>query len=223
MCRTLSRRKERCAASLLRRPVVGEGDCPWLWSLLLQLLLVGRQEGHPATPHLSQRFCPLYEVMEGNRQAIYWLISNWLITVAYSYIVIAAAMLHDLVTLTLDLLTLVSGHTWRVTWPIHPPSLKILTAIRSWVISSDISHRISLTMRLQPLRMRRITRPMRRWAIFSPHIWNPLPRFPYSLYNFYGATIKTNGVVRRNGSWPCAKHHTALCACAKSRQYWALP
>jgi len=37
----------------------------------------------------------------------------------------------DLVTLTFDLLTLVSGHTWRVTWSIHPPSLKILTAICS--------------------------------------------------------------------------------------------
>jgi len=31
------------------------------------------------------------------------------------------------------------------------------TAIRSLVMSSDISHRIPLTMRLQPLRMRRIT------------------------------------------------------------------
>jgi len=32
------------------------------------------------------------------------------------YSVIAADMLHDLVTLTFDLLTLVSGHTWRVSW-----------------------------------------------------------------------------------------------------------
>jgi len=43
-----------------------------------------------------------------------------------SYRVIAADTLHDLVTLTFDLLTLVSGHTWRVTCSIHPPSLKIL-------------------------------------------------------------------------------------------------
>jgi len=35
--------------------------------------------------------------------------------------------LRDLVTLTFDLLTLVSGHTWRVTWSSHPPSLKIAT------------------------------------------------------------------------------------------------
>jgi len=50
-----------------------------------------------------------------------------------SYRLIAADTLHDLVTLAFDLLTL-------VTWSIHPPSLKILTAIRSWVMSSDISH-----------------------------------------------------------------------------------
>ena len=74
-----------------------------------------------------------------------------------SYRVIAADTLHDLVTLTFDLLTLVSGHTWRVTWSIHRPSLKILTAIRSSVMSSDISHRIPLKIHLQPLRMRRIT------------------------------------------------------------------
>ena len=66
-------------------------------------------------------------------------------------------------------------------------------AIRSWVISSDISHRIPLTMRLQPLRMRRITWPMRSGKFF-PHIWNPWPQFAYSLHNFLGATIKINGV-----------------------------
>ena len=43
-----------------------------------------------------------------------------------SYSVIAADTLRDLVTLTFDLLTFVSGHTWRVTWSTSPPSLKIL-------------------------------------------------------------------------------------------------
>jgi len=43
-----------------------------------------------------------------------------------SYSVIAADTLHDLETLTFDLLTLTSGRTWRVTWPTPPPSLKIL-------------------------------------------------------------------------------------------------
>jgi len=83
--------------------------------------------------------------------------------------------------------------------------------IRSWVMSSDISHRIPLTMRLQPLRMRRITWPTRRGK-FSAHIWNLWHRFAYPLHNFYGATIKTDGVIRQNSVWPCVKDHTALCA-----------
>jgi len=41
-------------------------------------------------------------------------------------LVIALLLLIRYVTLTFDLLTLVSGHTWRVTWSIPPPSLKIL-------------------------------------------------------------------------------------------------
>jgi len=41
-------------------------------------------------------------------------------------LVVVADTLRDLVTLTFDLFTLVSGHTWRVTWSIPPPSLKIL-------------------------------------------------------------------------------------------------
>jgi len=41
-------------------------------------------------------------------------------------LVIAADTLRDLVTLTFDLLTLVSGHTWRVTCSTPPPSLKML-------------------------------------------------------------------------------------------------
>ena len=47
-----------------------------------------------------------------------------------SYSVIAADTLRDLVTLTFDLLTLVSGRTWRVTWSI-PHLFEDPTAIRS--------------------------------------------------------------------------------------------
>ena len=43
-----------------------------------------------------------------------------------SYSFIAADTLRDLVTLTFDLLTLVRGHTWLVTWSTPAPSLKIL-------------------------------------------------------------------------------------------------
>ena len=42
------------------------------------------------------------------------------------YSIIAADTLRDLVTLRFDLLTLVSCHTWQVTWSNPPPSLKIL-------------------------------------------------------------------------------------------------
>jgi len=79
-----------------------------------------------------------------------------------------------------------------------------------------------MTMSLQPLRMRCITWPMRRGQLF-PHIWNPWTPFAYSLYTFHAATIKTNGVIRQNNAWPCAKDHTALCVCAKSRQHWTMP
>jgi len=45
-------------------------------------------------------------------------------------------------------------------------------------------------MRTRPLRMPRITWPVRRGSKKQLHIWNPRPRFAYSLYNFYWATIK---------------------------------
>jgi len=44
-------------------------------------------------------------------------------TIRCLVILSAAVTLHDLVALTFDLLMLVSGHTWRVTWSIHRPSL----------------------------------------------------------------------------------------------------
>jgi len=63
-------------------------------------------------------------------------------SVDYSYSVIAADTLRDLVTLTFDLLTLVSGHTWRVTWSVPPPSLKILrlSVLELWVLTSPIGY-----------------------------------------------------------------------------------
>jgi len=44
------------------------------------------------------------------------------------YSILAAYTLRDLVNLTFDLLMLVSGHTWRVTWSTPPPSFNILQA-----------------------------------------------------------------------------------------------
>ena len=58
------------------------------------------------------------------------------------YSVIAADTLRDLVTLTFDLLTLLSGHTWRVTWSTPPPSLKILwlSVLELWVLTFLIGY-----------------------------------------------------------------------------------
>ena len=54
----------------------------------------------------------------------------------------AAHTLRDLVTLTFDLLTLVSGHTRRVTCSTPPPSLKILwlSFVELWVLTSFIGY-----------------------------------------------------------------------------------
>ena len=50
-----------------------------------------------------------------------------------------ADTLHDLVTLTFDLLTLNSCHTWQVTWPTLPPSLKTLR-LELWFITFPIGY-----------------------------------------------------------------------------------
>jgi len=139
-----------------------------------------------------------------------------------SYSVIAPDTLRDLVTLTFDLLTLVSGHTWRVTWSTPPPNLKILRlyALELWVLISPIGYHWQCVCSHCACT---VSRDLCVGGKFFPHIWNPWPRFAYSLYNFYGATTKTNGVIRPNNVWPCAKDHTALCVCAKSCQHWTLP
>jgi len=70
------------------------------------------------------------------------------VSLSYSYYdhplpsVISADTLHDLVTLTFDLLTLVSGHTWRVTWSIPLRSLKILrlSILELWVLTSPVGY-----------------------------------------------------------------------------------
>jgi len=112
------------------------------------------------------------------------------------------------VILTFDLLTLVAGHAWRVTWSTRPPSLKILrlSVLELWVLTSPIGYNWQCVCSHCACAVSR-DRYVR--GKFFPHIWNPWPRFAYSLYNFYGATIKTNGVISQNSVWPCAKDHTS--------------
>jgi len=78
------------------------------------------------------------------------------------------------------------------------------TPICSWLMSYDVRQRPPLTMRLEPLRMRRITWPVRRGKFF-PNIWNPWPRFVYSLCNPHGSTIKINWVICQNSVPPVLK------------------
>jgi len=129
---------------------------------------------------------------------------------------------------------------WYVTWPcdldlwpfdlgqwsymagdVVNPSTKFEdpTAIHSWVMSSDMYHWQCVCSHCACA----VSRDLCVGGKFSPHNLNPWSWFAYSLYNFYGATIKTNGVIRQNSLWPCVKDHIALCACAKSRQPWTLP
>jgi len=60
---------------------------------------------------------------------------------------------------------------------------------------------------------------------FFPHIWNSWPRFAYSLYNFFGATIKINGVICKTVYGPvlkttqfsaCEQNHASPERCRKS-------
>jgi len=95
-----------------------------------------------------------------------------------SYSVYVCRYVTLLVTLTFDLLTLNSCHTWRVLWPTLPPSIK--------------TRLLPLKMRTRPLHMRRITWPVSRgWKRL--HFWNHRPRFASSLYNFCCDTTTIKG------------------------------
>jgi len=58
-------------------------------------------------------------------------------------------------------------HGWSRGQPLH--QVWRYTPIRCWLMSYDVRHRPPLTMRLEPLRVRRITWPVRRGQILRPH------------------------------------------------------
>jgi len=89
-----------------------------------------------------------------------------------SYSVIAADTLRDLDLWPFDLgpWSYMAGHVINPSTKFEDPA-----AIRSWVMSSDISHRIPLTMRLQPLRMRRITWHICTGQIFPTYLKSLTP------------------------------------------------
>ena len=92
-----------------------------------------------------------------------------------SYSVIDANTLRDLVTLTYDLYDL-GQWPYMASHVVNPCNkFEDPMAIRSWLTSSDISHRIPLTMRMQPLLMCHITWPMRKRQIFPAYMKSLIP------------------------------------------------
>jgi len=112
---------------------------------------------------------------------------SWYDYPSSSHSVFSADTSIDLATSTFDLLTLDSVQAWRVAWAT--PSTKFVdpTPIRSWLMSYDVRHKPPLTMRLEPLRMRRIAWPVRRGPIFPKYLKSltPICLFTMQLRRLY--------------------------------------
>jgi len=94
--------------------------------------------------------------------------------------------------LTFDLLTLNSWRTWRVTWLTLPPSWNTLclSVLDLWVITFPFGYH------WECVRGHCACAESRNpWVRGQKqlHIWNPGPRFAYSLYNFYLAMTTIKG------------------------------
>jgi len=134
-----------------------------------------------------------------------------------------ADTLRDFVTLTFDLLTLNSCHTWRVTWPTLPPSLKTLclSVLDLWVITFPVGYHWECVRGHCACSESRDP-----WAGGQKqlHFWNPRPRFACPLCPFGGSTMKVIKVICESNSRPCCvKRHMSVCACAKSRDLLKVP
>ena len=121
-----------------------------------------------------------------------------------SWSVLSDGTLRDFVTLTFDLLTSNSCHTWRVTWPTLPQSLKpVRLCIRELTVTTSFIgyhwHCVSGYCACA------VSRDVCVECKFYPHIWNPQPRFAYSLCNFGHSTMKIIKVICENNARPCAK------------------
>jgi len=128
-------------------------------------------------------------------------------------------------TLMFDLLNLNSCHTWRVTWPTLPPSLKPvrLCILELSVIMYVIGYRWHC---VSGYRACAVSRDLCVEGKFYPHIWNPQPRFAYSVCNFGPFTIKIIKVIYENNARPCAKsrdllkvHQMSYCSRSRRRRF----
>jgi len=128
----------------------------------------------------------------------------------------------DLVTLTFDLLTLNICHSWRVTWPTLPPSMKILllSILELRVIMFPFCyHWKCVRGHCACAGSRDPLVGCEKWL----HFWNPRPRFAYSLCNFGGSTMKVIKDICENNARPYVKRRMSFCACAKSRDLLKVP
>ena len=85
----------------------------------------------------------------------------------------------DLWPFDLEQLSFMASHETNLATKYEDPK-----PIRSWVTSYNGFPWLALEMRMRPMHMRRITWPVSRGKK-QLHIWNPRPRFAYSLYNFH--------------------------------------
>ena len=128
----------------------------------------------------------------------------------------------DLGTLTFDLLTLNSCHTWLVTWPTLPPRLKTLRLfvheLRVMTVPIDY-HRKCVGGHCACAESRN------PWVGDQKRLnfWNPRARYAYALCNFGGSTMKAIKVICENNEWPCVKRRISFCACANSRDLSKIP
>jgi len=122
---------------------------------------------------------------------------------------------HDLVTLTFDLLTLTVCHVQCFSCLTHIPIFIILwPSVTELRVLNIWSHFPYLK---QSLRMRRVTWPL-TGGKNSPHVWNPWPKFAYSLCHFHGATTKIKPCYRQKKvAFSHYEGYKVYCACAVSR------
>jgi len=142
--------------------------------------------------------------------------------VRLSYWIKITYLLAYLHTLSFDFLASNSCHTWRITWPTLPPSLKTLWLfvheLRLITVSIDC-HRKCVRGQCACAEWREV------WVGGQKrlHFWNARPRFAYSLCNFGGCTTKVIKDICENNARPCVKKRISFCACAKSRDLLEVP
>jgi len=127
---------------------------------------------------------------------------------------VCATTSHDLVSLTLDFLTLRVFRVQCFSCPTHIPIF-----ITLWLSDTQLrvlniwSHFRNLK---QSLRMSRVTWPL-TGDKNSQHFWNPWPQFAYSLCHFQGASTNIKPRYSQKIAFSHYEGYKVYCACAVSR------